>query len=673
MSLVSGVLERREGPRLIDNINTPLSGANILAAWTGPQTATGKRVSEEGALRIGTVFACVRILTGAVASFPLMTYRRLQPRGKETAVEHPLYAILHDRPNPWMTSAEFRAALKGHKELWGNAFADIMRDDSGRVTGLFPLRPDRMERPVISASGDLLYRYRLPSGELRLLPQVNVLHLRALSSDGIWGYSPVALQREALSLAAIAEEYQGRFFANNAQPSGILSAKGAMSEDAARRLKGEWERAHSGLENAHRVAVLEEGITWQAIGMPLQDAQFLQLREYQRSEIAGWFLVPPHMIGDMKPSTTWGTGLEQQTLGFVNFSLRPDLVNWEQRMSISLLSESERRTIFVEFEVDGLLRGDSAARAAFYRELWGIGALTINDIRVRENMNPQEGGDEPFVPLNFVPLSMAGQAPSGSATTEQLAATLFDEPIERRSQRGRLRLRETFRPLFQHLAGQLVRAEVEAIRKHGLPRLRERAAMDFTSWLRQYHQDELAPLIKELDLPIFRAYAAAVEREILDELGIPKLPDSGEPYAELVAAGFAATYSGKSFGQLRQVARDAEAAGKDVAAAVEERLREWLDTRPGKIADGESVRAGEAFARRAYVRGGVTRFRWRAHGKNCPYCSRLNGKVVGVEQDFIAAGQDYQPDGAERPIRPRHPVKHAPLHGACDCMVVAER
>ncbi len=208
---------------LIDASNVPLSKANILAAFAGVPTATGRNISAEGALRIGTVYACVLVLADGVASLPLNLYLRLDPSGKELATSHPLYRILHIRPNPWMNSSTLRSMLMMHLCLWGNAFAEIMRDDIGRVTGLFPLRPDRMQRPVLTAAGGLIYRYQMPSGGYIDMPDVDVLHLRGLSNDGLWGYSPIALQREALGLALTAEEFAARFFGNSAQPGGVLA------------------------------------------------------------------------------------------------------------------------------------------------------------------------------------------------------------------------------------------------------------------------------------------------------------------------------------------------------------------------------------------------------------------------------------------------------------------
>jgi len=736
---MAALAERRSAA---DVLGKPLSGATILEAWSGQPTATGKRITEEGALAVGTVYACVRVIAETLASLPLPVYRRLEPRGKERAPNHPLYSILHDRPNEWMSSYTFRETLQGHLCLWGNAFAEIERSPNGRPVALWPLRPDRMEMPITSQAGTLIYRYCLPNGEKKDLPQANVLHIRGLSSGGLWGYSPVRLQREALGLALSAEEFQARFIGNSAQPSGILKVEGALSEDAAKRLKGSWEAAHRGLENAHRIAVLEEGVEWQAIGMPLQDAQFLELRQYQRAEIAGWFRVPPHMIGDVDRSTSWGSGIEQQVQGFITFTLRPWLVNWEQEANAALLTEADRRAYFIEHLIDGLLRGDSAARSGFYQIMLNSGAFSINDVRELENRNPIEGGDRHFVQQNMMPLDSVddvlaaqqggnGQSPPADQQDQQARDQEFDlqvgrialniqrfeelgekvlaemlrrqlremygidpntqpepppEPqpaeapanqnsaaadtIEQRSLNARLGLRRDYQPLLKSAAQKVVEREVKAIREDGLPRLRSRALGDFTDWLEQHGQQDTVPYMRQVFAPIFAAYGAAVEREVLAELDIPRLTELLDPFIEQYAAGFAANYAERSTGQLRKVAREANEKNLSAEQAIQQRLAEWLEKRAGKIADTESVRAESAVAHQTYRRAGVQRLRWQVRGKNCPYCARLEGKTVGVAEAFANQGDELDGDEGQPKMRINRRTQHPPAHGSCNCGLV---
>ena len=717
MSVIGAVLGSEA--RNISNPAVPLTSANALAYLGGQPTSTGRAVSEEGALRLGTVFACVRLLAETTASLPLQVFRRTSD-GKELATEHPSYRILHDRPNPWMTSTDFRKTLAGHLCLWGNAFVEIMFDAAGTVIGLFPLRPDRMERPQLSAAGTLLYRYTLPDGQPALLPQSRVLHIRSLSCDGLWGYSPIQLQREGIGLALTAEEYQGRFFSNNAQPPGVLQAKGQLSPDAAARLASSWNAAHQGLSNAHRIAVLEEGVEWKQVGMPLQDAQFLQLRQYQRSEIASWFRVPPHMIGDVERSTSWGTGIDSQTTGMVVFTLRPDLVNWEQQINVTLFSEAEQRSFFAEHNVDGLLRGDSAARKDFYSSMMLWGVLSPNEVRALENRNPVPGGDQRFVQANMVPLAQAGQAPAPAAPASQappnpaaesssgidsvevgrillnikrledageidLAQKLRDKlgelilapqraelrsDPEDRSVASRLRLRGVFRPLLADTFERVVRHEVAAIRAEAKKQLSHRSVEDFLAWVEAFERDQIRPLVEEASAATLTAYASAVESEVLRELDIPALDQNMAPFLALYGTSLSATYSDRSTAQLRQLARKAQASGTSVEKLIEQRLAEWLDSRAGKVADIESVRAGEASAHNTYKRAGINRLEWReTPGRHCAYCNRLNGKVVGIQEHFISAGTELQGGEGDQPMKIRGNKFHPPAHRTCHCVV----
>lgn len=1062
MGLFSALVEERASPEG----SRPLTAASLLDILGGSPTATGKRISEEGALKIAVVYSCVRVLAESEAALPLPVYRRLEPRGKERAPEHPLYSILHDAPNPWMTSMVFRETLMGHVLLWGNAFAEIMRDENANITGLFPLRPDRMERPTLAASGDLLYRYTLPSGEPKLLPKANVMHIPALSSDGIWGYSPIGLLRESLGLTATYEEYAGRFFGNSAAPRGVLQAKGILSEDAAKRIAASWNAQHQGLDNAHRVAVLEEGVEWKQVGMPLHDAQFLDGRQFQRSEIPGAFRVPAHMVNDLthatfclpadalvyteggpkriadvrvhdyvwsldtdgkwvqsrvvrsaptgfdeiltirttnrtlrlngrhrvlarrrsivrtpvavatpiehvriRPVVEWhnewvqaadlrvgdtivtlgalpnrgwreaptrtatvgfmefcglflgdgnlmrgktskgvaiarsarapymdhyreiirrefvksvgggrgdfttrgtapvilqeqerttrvssklaytemeilgfsgtahekrvpswifrlddelklaflrgyldadgsvdklgrisfsscnqpmladirhlcmGLGIpvtnlrlqcgqtklpngriigfeqysfvcsdpgrnrligshtpeyihrmeagkpfdkkernypryggrgfesgpcelariasierqqvvepvydlevegthsfiadgvvvhnsnvEHLSLDFVVHSLRPWLVRIEQEILRSLLTPAERRLYFAEHLVDGLLRGDSAARGQYYRELSNIGALSPNDIREMENRNPIEGGDQYLVNLTMTPLDKIGELPPPQDTP---GPRNMRPLIERRDvdEDKRLQLRELYEPLIEAAFQPFVEQQARAIAEQ-LGHLAERSAESFENWLEQYN----AELTRRMETPLLRllaAYGHAVEQQVFADLGFAGAVESSDPFTQRYVDNLTRSYMGRTTGKLQKVIADAATAGTDPVDAVRKQLAEWESTRAKMIAKLEAVGAGEAYARNAYRKAGVRRLMWRSRGTACTYCSRLNGKIVSIEENFQDKGSEIDGGEGQPVLKVKRHMKHPPAHSpSCRCMIV---
>ena len=377
-------------------------------------STSGKPVNERTAMQTTAVYACVRILSEAIASLPLHVYQYDDTGSKQRIADHPLYYLLHDEPNPEMTSFVFRETLMSHLLLWGNAYAQIIRDGRGRVLALYPLLPNKMEVSR-APNGKLIYSYRRDKEENRENPDsgtVNlrrdeVLHIPGLGFDGLVGYSPVAMAKNAVGMAIATEEYGAAFFANGANPGGVLEHPGVIKDIG--RVKESWNAAYQGSNNAHKVAVLEEGMKFQAIGIPPEQAQFLQTRKFQINEIARIFRVPPHMVGDLEKSSF--SNIEQQSLEFVKYTLDPWVVRWEQSMQQSFILPTEKGSLFIKFNLDGLLRGDYQSRMTGYATARQNGWMSANDIRELEDMNriPEEdGGDLYLINGNMLPLKDAG-------------------------------------------------------------------------------------------------------------------------------------------------------------------------------------------------------------------------------------------------------------------------
>jgi HK97 family phage portal protein len=367
-------------------------------------TSSGKAVNERTAMQTTAVYACVRILAETVASLPLHTYKHTAG-GKEKAKDHRLYHLLHDEPNPEMTSFVFRETLMSHLLLWGNAYAQIIRDGRGNVLSLYPLLPDRMvvDRTL---AGELYYEYRKDTGSV-ILRKEDVLHIPGLGFDGLVGYSPIAIAKNAIGMALACEEYGATFFSNGANPGGVLEHPGVVKDP--KRVRDSWNAVYQGSGNAHRVAVLEEGMKFQPIGIPPEQAQFIATRKFQITEIARIFRIPPHMIGDLEKSSF--SNIEQQSLEFVKYTLDPWVVRWEQTMQRALLPSAEKRDYFIKFNVDGLLRGDYQSRMNGYAIGRQNGWMSSNDIRELENLNriPEElGGDLYLINGNMTKLADAG-------------------------------------------------------------------------------------------------------------------------------------------------------------------------------------------------------------------------------------------------------------------------
>lgn len=377
------------------------------------RSTAGKRVNEFTAMQTTAVYACVRILAESIAGLPLHVYA-YRGEGRERVPGHPLFTILHDAPNPEMTSFVFRETLMVHLLLWGNAYAQILRDRAGRVAGLYPLLPNRMSVNR-DEGGRLYYTYQRVTeenpnfkrgGEVVLATE-DVLHIPGLGFDGLIGYSPIAMARNAVGMTLACEEYGASFFANGARPGGVLQHPGVLKDPA--KLRESWQAVYGGAANTGKVAVLEEGMTYQQIGIPPEEAQFLETRKFQVDEIARLYRIPPHMVGDLDKSSF--SNIEQQSLEFVKYTLNPWVVRWEQALQKSLLLPEERKRYFIRFNVDGLLRGDYQSRMQGYAVGRQNGWLSANDIREMEDMNPipaEEGGDTYLINGNMTKLRDAG-------------------------------------------------------------------------------------------------------------------------------------------------------------------------------------------------------------------------------------------------------------------------
>lgn len=367
-------------------------------------TSSGKTVNERTAMQTTAVYACVRILAETIASLPLHTYMNTGS-GKEKARGHPIYYLLSDSPNPEMTSFVFRETLMGHLLLWGNSYSQIIRNGHGKVVALYPLLPDKM-KVGRSENGEIYYLYT-SEGKEYLLRNTEVLHIPGLGFDGLIGYSPIAMAKNAIGMALATEEYGAKFFANGANPGGVLEHPGVVKDP--HRIRDSWNQVYQGTSNAHRVAVLEEGMKFSPIGIPPEQAQFLETRKYQTEEICRIFRVPPHLVGDLERATF--SNIEHQSISFVVHTIRPWLVRIEQSINKALFTEKEKEKYFVSFLVEGLLRGDYESRMRGYSIGIQNGFMSPNDVRSLENMNPippEEGGNTYMVNGNMLKLKDVG-------------------------------------------------------------------------------------------------------------------------------------------------------------------------------------------------------------------------------------------------------------------------
>jgi len=408
-----GLFSRKKEKRNIDQKTADfIKGVDLD---TGQTSNSGIDIDEDSALKISTVYACVKVIAETIASLPLHLLQELSNGDSEKAKQHPLYGVLHDAPNNEMTSFTFREMLMTNLLLWGNAYALIKRDKNGHVTELYPLKSKNMVVSRDPVTDAIKYTYTNNKGTSKTYSPKQVLHIPAFTFDGVLGVSPITYAREAMGLALATEEFGARFFGNGARPGGVLEHPGIVKDPE--KLRDSWNKVYQGTRNSHKVAVLEEGMKYHEIGMSPEDSQFLQTRSFQITEICRIFRVPPHMIGDLSRSTF--SNIEHQSIDFVVHTIRPWITRWEQAIARALLNDQERTIYYAKFNVNGLMRGDFASRMSGYAIARQNGWMNANEIRALEDMNKipnDQGGDLYLLNGNMISAIAANQ--NGGAKNE---------------------------------------------------------------------------------------------------------------------------------------------------------------------------------------------------------------------------------------------------------------
>lgn len=638
----------------IENPNIPISAATIGDLWgDGAATASGQSVSEQKSLTIPAFWAGVRLLSNDIAALPLGVFRRTEADGREPDRDHRVWPILHIEPNEDVTAFVWVQVSMGHLLTWGNAYSEIVRDGAGRVRELRTIEPDRVE--VKRVNGRILYRVTMKDGGQQTITAPNMLHVPALGWNGLVGYSPVRTHRETLGLSLAQSDYGSRFFSNDSRPSAALIHPGKLSPSGVKNLRDMWEQQHRGSANAHKVAVLGEGVQYEQTGIPPEDAQYLEMMKFSVTEVARIIGVPPHKIGDLEHATF--SNIEHEEIAYVRHSIVPWARRIEQEFDRKLFMDAERRTHFTKFNLNSLLRGDTLSRFEAYRIAREGGWMSANDILRKEDENPIPDGDTYLVPLNMTPADKIGEEQEDEGrSVERRAST--------RSLSTRRATLEAFEPLLRDIAGRIVRRETSAARRE----LQARESLD--AWAEEFYAGHREWMVRTL-LPVLLAYMRQITAAVADETGTDlALTQDLERQVDEYAEALAKRYSASSTNQLRQLAGDA---GTDdvFRDLIGERLDGWTETRAAKLARDEVVRMAGAFAKFAYVAAGITVLRWVTFGDNCPFCDRLDGNEVRTTDNFVDGGTVMSGGDERHDLEIRRPVSHPPLHQGCDCMIVA--
>ena len=645
----------------------------------GQDTFAGVNVTPYNALGMSAVYAAVRILSEGVAVMSLDLYKRLA-RGKEEERDHPASWIMREDANPETSAFILKETFQGHLSTWGNCYGEIEFSRGGDPLAIWQRRPDRVEPERDERTGKLYYLVTGRDGSERPVAPANMLHIPGLSFTGLKGFSPIDMQRQSIGIGMAVERYKAGFFGNKTQFSGFIKHPTALETEAKEAILDGLEAASKGPGNAFRAAVLDEDMDWVSVGLPNDSAQMLETSTFQVQDVARWYRIPPHLLAELSHATF--TNIEHQDLQFIKYSLLAWLRRWESELNRKLLTEQERRLgLFFEFNLDTLLRGDFETRMKGFATAIQHGIMSPNEARAKNNENPYDGGDEHFMQINMQSVKRLGEQPVESieettneagerSTVVRFAAR--ELPAEDRSERSvqsRWRLREAFEGLLLDTASRVVGREIADIRKE-LAKMPQTGEAVFRQWLHGFLERH-ERFMRDAFGPQFFALMRSVAAEVMDEMG----SDAEAFESELQT--FAAAYT-ETFAKRQRSSTDGQISGlldeadTELVAfdSVNQRLDEWGETRPGKIALGESAQAMNAISSAAYAFSGVTVLRWVWNGGDCKICPNLHDKIVEIGKPFVVPG-DRVGDESEgvTPIEVKQVRNHPPLHRGCICTV----
>lgn len=671
--------------------NLPLSTWERMldAVEIGVPTSSGVTVSERNGARQATAFACINILSRDMAALPLKMYERKPNGGRAEVTEHDL-AVWLRRPNDYMTPMQYRQAVWVSVLTTGNDYSRILRNPGNEYQAR-PLPPAAIE-PVLRG-GRKFYELRQENGQTITLRPEQVLHTFGYPDrDGLMGVSPIRHCMETFGRAIAVGEYGAAYF-RSPVPKVVFKAEAGFDDDAAKEsFLAAWKEKFSGKKGLTTAAVMPPGLAIdQIVKIPNEEAQFIETQKFGKEEIAQIYLVPLHRLNALDRATF--SNIEHQSLEYVQYTLLPWLTAYEQAIEKQFLNPLEQERFFVRHIVDGLLRGDHEARMKGHATSVQFGIYTINERRALENLPAIPGGDDAIVPLNLVKLKDLDapepvDEPNDDPPDDEEPVSDSEQDDDERSRKLNLRngisaaefraasnrrvLAQRFVPRLRSEFERLDKEETDAVRRRvdTLLRSEVRTVDEFTEWVRSYFATREEQVTRAI-MPLLSELSAQTRTAALEEVedGEAEISDA---FVAGIAAYTAARWTGSAAAQLTGVASEAMIEGDDPADAVRWRLDEWNNggqggTRAQKQARRTSFTTVGAIATAVFNAIGLG-VRWVTFGKNCPYCDSLSGKRVAPGQSFVPIG-DFQPDGADRPLRIRGPRKHPPIHGGCDCMV----
>jgi HK97 family phage portal protein len=629
----------------------------------GSVSESGVKVSPDTMMSESAVWCAVNFLCSNIASLPCSIFK-LDGRNKNKDRKHNLHKRLNNKANDEMISMVYRETMLYHLLFWGIHYSVIVRDGMNRITQLWPVHPDNV-RLGRNAKKELVYFVMSDGNEIEYTRD-KILHIPALGLNGLFGNATIDYAKDSIGLMIAMRSYANQFFANGAHMGVIFEHPRRLGEVAHKNLTNSLATAYSGLGKSHKAFVAEEGMKVVSAGTAPEKSQLIEGRQFAISDVARWFNLPPHVLKDLSKATF--SNIEQQSLELVKFSIRVHLVRLEQSFEAWLLSDSEKETYKIRHNVEGLLRGDSAARAEFYTKLFSVGAITPNEIRGLEDLNPlpEKYADKSFTMLNMTPIS---DFETGSVEAEtELKSNTYRESrgLERRGvkqiARARNRIKLRFQPLIREAVQKVVDHETESIQKEIAKQGGERSADDMETWLKSFYRDFPGFITKQLT-PILRTFAESMQEVVSGEIdGDIGMNAELETQLRNYIDGFSGQYVDRSTGQmLQQLEIGIE--------AVEQRANEWQEKRANKVSMNET-RGVASMVARVTILGAGYRLMWATNGKSCPFCNSLNGLTVSrMDEPFLKSGTEI--DGGDSGKMTVSQTLYAPIHAGCDCNVIA--
>lgn len=621
------------------------------------------RIDHDTAITSTAVWNALVMIAGTIGSLPVDLLQKVGDNRREPVSGHSFNALQAGPANRWdMALSQVFEVLQGHSLVRGNGFAQKVRDNGEQIRELIPLHPAKVKVHV--ERDGLTYEVRQSDGPSRFLDSDDVLHVRGFSPTGILGYDPVGLLGRAIGLTLNIEKHADRMYKNAGRRPGAISTDVHLKREAKQSIKESWNEAFGG-DDPLRTAVLDEGLKWQSLGMTAEEAQMAANRTFQIGEVSRAFNIAPHLLKDFS-SAGLRANIEQQSLEFAIYTIRPWLRRWENALSISILTEAERdQGYFFRFRIEELVSADIQTRYDAYKTAWQFGWMTTNEIRALEDMNPIDDGDTTFVPLNMVPRDQAAEVLMPSGNGKALPGPSEGKATrDRRLSEIRLRSRAVLRAGIRSAADSLLQRELERGR-----RILERSGstQEFLQWTRDFYKDYDEKVFTTY-FPLLMSHASVVNSQLTDELGDIDIPEAElERFVEEYTRTMSRRWVSHSASRLENVAMREE---DDPLAAVSEEYERWDDHRADTIADHESVRSDGALSRELYALAGVIALRWMTVGKNCPICNRLGGRIVGTREPFMSASETLDIPDAE-PFVARRMMTHPPAHSHCDCYLLS--